>query len=85
MYRRNPGRYAEKETRLFARKEKKVDRKPGVRQMPSAEPPACVETRTSFRANNRVSDIAINPGYACTFLTKAMNRWTAGNWYLPRI
>ena len=29
MYRRNPGRYAEKETRLFARKEKKVERKPG--------------------------------------------------------
>lgn len=53
--------------------------------MPSAEPPACVETLTSFRANIRVSDIAINPGYACTFLTKAMNRWTAGNWYLPRI
>ena len=32
MYRRNPGRYAEKETRLFARKEKKVERKPGLRQ-----------------------------------------------------
>jgi hypothetical protein len=30
MYRRNPGRYAEKETRLFARKEKKVERKPGA-------------------------------------------------------
>lgn len=53
--------------------------------MPSAEPLACVETFTSFRANIRVSDMAINQGYACTFLTKAMNRWTAGNWYLPRI
>ena len=53
--------------------------------MPSAEPLACVETFTSFRANIRVSDIAINPDHACTFLTKAMNRWTADNWYLPRI
>ena len=30
MYRRNPGRYAEKETRLFARKEKKVRAQAGI-------------------------------------------------------
>lgn len=75
MYRRNPGRYAEKETRLFARKEISVSTQAGIAN----------KSFTSFRANNRVSDIAINPGYACTFLTKAMNRWTAGSWYLPRI
>lgn len=73
MQKRKPGYLHGKKRRLSAS------------QMPSAEPPACVETRTSFRANIRVSDIAINPDHACTFLTKAMNRWTAGNWYLPRI
>ena len=32
MCRRDPGRYVEKEARIFARKEKKGDRKPGVWQ-----------------------------------------------------
>lgn len=85
MYRRNPGRYAEKETRLFARKEKKVERKPGGGRCPLPNPRLANKSFTSFRANIRVSDMTINQGYACTFLTKAMNRWTAGNWYLPRI
>ncbi|WP_455532640.1 hypothetical protein [Roseburia inulinivorans] len=35
MYRRNPGRYVEEEARIFARKEKKIDRKQGVRQRAS--------------------------------------------------
>ena len=30
MYRRNPGRYAEKETRLFARKEISVSTQAGI-------------------------------------------------------
>lgn len=75
MYRRDPGRYVEEEARILARKEISVPTQSWLAN----------KSFTSFRANIRVSDIAINPGYACTFLTKAMNRWTAGNWYLPRI
>lgn len=88
MYRRNPGRYAEKETRLFARREISVSTQSSQKfhsVLPLSQPWLANKSFTSFRANIRVSDIAINPGYACTFLTKAMNRWTAGSWYLPRI
>lgn len=86
MYRRDPGRYVEKEARIFARKEKKVSNSSKFHsRCPLPNLRLANKSFFSFRANNRVSDIAINPGYACTFLTKAMNRWTAGNWYLPRI
>ena len=48
MYRRNLGRYVEKEARIFARKEKKVDRKPGVRQRASGMKLARIANLSAF-------------------------------------